>query len=280
MLCFISTTTDSTPFSLRTFVARFLISQKFSTFLFMGALVPALIFGIDSHTFAEETGELKELPRVVLKHIPPVYKEWTFEKYDHKTFPPDFHTETLGTGRPGEWTILTEKDAPSRPHVLRQTSPCPSTTCFQLLFNPDIRTKYIDLTVQILSELGTPTSEAGLIFNAQDKKNFLAALVSPSKNTVKVVEFIDGIPTTLKEEAVIPQKRTRWHFLRVHLSSIVSREVVEISFDNQFILSVEPKNLKIGHLGLITTGDGAFAFDNLRAVELHTGNPISRPPAY
>jgi len=246
----------------------------------MGTLISALIFGLQTPSFAEETGELKELPRAVLKHIPPIYKEWTFEKYDHETFPPDFYTETLGTGRPGEWTIVTEKDAPSRTHVLRQTAPCSSRNCYQLLFNPDIRTKYIDLTVQVLSNLGTPSSEAGLIFNAQDKKNFLAVLVSPSKNTVKAVEFIEGVPTTLKEDAVIPQKRTRWHFLRVHLSSIVSREVVEVSFDNQFILSVEPKNLKIGHLGLITTGDGTFAFDNLRAVELHTGNPISRPPAY
>jgi len=233
-----------------------------------------------SSTSAEDTSELKELPRAVLKHIPPVYKEWTFEKHEHETFPPGFHTETLGTGRPGEWTIATEKDAPSRTHVLRQTAPCTTKTCYQLLFNQDIRTKYIDLTVQILSDLGTPTSEAGLIFNAQDKKNFLTVLVSPSKNTVKVVEFIDGVSTMLNEQAVIPQKRTRWHFLRVHLSSTVSREVVEVSFDNQFIMSIEPKFLKIGHLGLITTGEGTFAFDNLRAVELHTGNPISRPPAY
>ncbi len=280
MLFFISRSIDYRLFSLRTFTARFSISQKFSTVLCLGALVPVLILGIDSQSLAEDTSELKELPRAVLKHTPPVYKEWNFEKHDHKTFPSGFHTETLGPGRPGEWTIVTEIDAPSPTHVLRQTSPCSSTNCYQLLFNPDIRTKYIDLTVQILSDLGTPTSEAGLIFNAQDKNNFLAVLVSPSKNTVKVVEFTDGVPTTLKEEAVIPQKRRRWHFLRVHLSSIVSREVVEVSFDNQFILSVEPKNLKIGHLGLITTGDGTFAFDNLRAVELHTGNPISRPPAY
>ncbi len=280
MLFLRSKTINSTRVLQRPFISQLSTSMKFSAILCMGALVPALMLGMHSSASAEEAGELKELPRAVLKHIPPVYKEWTFEKNDHETFPPGFHTETLGTGRPGEWTIVTEKDAPSPTHALRQASPCPSNTCFQLLLNEDIRTKYIDLSVQILSDLGTPTSGAGLIFNAQSKKNFLAVLVYPATNTVKVFEFIDGVATMLKEEAVIPQKRTRWHFLRVHLSSIVSREVVEVSFDNQFIMSIEPKDLKIGHLGLITMGDGTFAFDNLRAVELHTGNPISRPPAY
>ena len=84
----------------------------------------------------------------------------------------------------------------------------------------------------------------------------------------------------LKEQEIFPKKRTRWHFMRIYLTSVVSHEVVELSFDNKFVMSVEPKNLKSGNVGLITTGDGSFSFDNLRAVEVTTGIPISRPPAY
>ncbi len=236
--------------------------------------------GMHSSAVAEETGELKELPRAVLKHTPPLFEEWTFEKHEHETFPPGFRADTLGTGRPGEWVLVTRKDAPSPTHVLRQAVPCASTACYHLLINQEVRAKYIDLTVGIFLELGAPTSGAGLIFNAQDNKNFLAVLVYPATNTVKAFEFIDGVPTLLKEQAVVPKKRTVWHFIRVHLTSIVSREVVEVSFDNQFVMSVEPQNLKTGNLGLISTGDGVFSFDNLRAMELTTGNPISRPPAY
>jgi len=251
-----------------------------SAFLFIGSLVPFIFLGMPFHASAEETGEIEELPRAVLTHVPPIFEEWTFEKHEHETFPPGFRTETLGTGRPGEWTIITQKDAPSRTHVLRQAIPCSSATCYQLLINEDIRTKYIDLTVGILLDLGTPTSGAGLVFNAQDKLNFLTVLVYPATNMVKVFEFIDGVPTLLKEHLVIPKKRTIWHFMRIHLTSVISDEVIEVSFDNQFVMSMRLKNLEIGNLGLITTGNGAFAFDNLRAVELHTGNPISRPPAY
>lgn len=259
---------------------RFLHVLRVSGFLFIASLVPSIFIGIPGNTSAEETGELKELPRAVLRHVPPIFEEWTFEKHEHETFPPGFRTETLGTGRPGEWTIITQKDAPSRTHVLRQPIPCSSATCYQLLINEDVRAKYIDLTVGMLLDLGTPTSGAGLVFNVQDKQNFLTALVYPATNMVKVFEFIDGVPTLLKEHIVIPKKRTIWHFMRIHLTSVVSHEVIEVSFDNKFVMSMRLKNLKIGNLGLITTGNGVFAFDNLRAVELHTGNPISRPAAY
>ena len=275
MLIFHTSSDHCTPFTQRLSAFRVSSPLRVKSWLSWSIMAGAFFIGWPTVGLAEESGELKELPRAVLKHAPPVYKEWTFENLDPETFPPGFHTETLGTGRPGEWTLITKDDAPSRTHVLRQSAACSSENCY-----PGIRTKYIDLTVQILSDLGTPTSGAGLIFNAQNKKDFLAVLVYPATNTVKAIEFIDGVPAVLKEEPVVPQKRTRWHFLRVHLSSIVSREVVEVSFDNQFIMSLEPQELKVGHLGLITTGDGAFAFDNLRAVELHTGNPISRPPAY
>ena len=138
----------------------------------------------------------------------------------------------------------------------------------------------MDLSVGILANFGTPTSGAGLIFNAQDGKNFLAVLVYPATNTAKAFQFIDGKPILIKEHEVFPKKRSTWHFMRIHQTSIVSREVVEFSFDNKFLMSLEPKHLKSGNVGLITTGDRSFSFDNLRAVEITTGIPISRPLAY
>lgn len=247
----------------------------------MAAFGSALLLSIDSLALAEEIGEAKELPRRVLRHTPPIFEEWTFENHDHATFPPGFSAETLGTGRPGEWIISTQKDAPSRSHVLEQNVPCSSESCYQLLISQDVRAKYMDLSAGMLLTLGAPNAAAGLIFNAQDNKNFLTVLVYPATNMVKAYEFIDGVPTLLKEQMVVPKKRTLWHFMRIHLTSVVSHDVVEVSFDNRFVMSLEPtKGLTSGNPGLITTGGGAFSFDNLRVVELTTGIPISRPPAY
>lgn len=266
--------------SQRSSVSRLFTYVKGSACVIMAILGAALLLEIDSPAWAAETDEAKELPRRVLRHTPSISEEWTFEKNEPSTLPTGFVAATLGTGRPGEWALAKEEGAPSRSQVLRQSAPCSSDTCYQLLINENVRAKYMDLSVGILAGLGTPNSGAGLVFNAQDSKNFIAVLVYPATNMAKALEFIDGVPILLKEQKVFPKKRTMWHFMRIHQTSIVSREVVELSFDNHFIMSLEPKNLKSGNLGLITTGDGRFAFDNLKAVEITTGIPISRPPAY
>jgi hypothetical protein len=274
------------PTSRNTTATQRIFASNSGTSFWRGAVVVIAIVGlalfmdINPTALAEETDEAKELPRRVLRHTPPIFEEWTFEQHGPATFPPGFASQTLGAGRPGEWTIIAQNDAPSKTHVLHQDVPCSSESCYQLLISQDVRAKYMDLSVGIFSKMGTPNSGAGLIFNAQDNQNFLTVLVYPATNTVKAFEFINGVPTLLKEQAVVPIERTPWHFMRIHLTSIVSHEVVEVSFDNKFIMSLEPSGLKSGNLGLITTGDGAFAFDNLRAVEITTGIPISRPPAY
>lgn len=280
MRCFLLPTFSRTQNPYSAFIRQVIATMKISAALFLGTFGSTLFIEMGSLALAEEMGEAKELPRRVLRHTPSISKEWTFEKYGQASTPPDFFAETLGAGRPAEWTLAKQDGAPSHSHVLRQPTPCSSDDCYQILISEKVRAKYMDLSVGILANLGTPTSGAGLIFNAQDGKNFLAVLVYPATNTAKAFQFIDGKPILLKEQEVFPKKRTTWHFMRIYQTSIVSREVVELSFDNKFLMSLEPKNLESGNVGLITTGDGSFAFDNLRAVEVTTGIPISRPPAY
>ena len=253
---------------------------KVNAKLVLSITVIAFFLGMAPMGVAEEIEEGKELPRRVLRHTPPIFEEWTFEKFSPETFPPGFSSNTLGPGKPGEWVLVEQQDAPSRSHVLQQQVPCSSESCYQVLISQNVRAKYMDLSVGMYSAMGTPNSGAGLIFNAQNHKNFITVLVYPSTNTVKAFQFIDGVPILLKEQTVAPKKGSMWHFMRIHLTSIVSHEVVEVSFDNQFVMSLEPKSLVSGNPGLITTGDGTFAFDNLRVVEITTGIPISRPPAY
>ncbi len=245
----------------------------------LAALVCVLCPGMPN-LFAEEGEPLKELPRAVLRHTPPLVAEWDFETNGEAVRPLGFAAHTLGHGYPGDWTVLTDETAPSRPHALGQATPCGDPSCYHLLINETMRVEYLDLSVGILSKRGTPTSAAGLVLGLQDVKNFYAVLVSPASNMVRVYRFDEGIPTLIKAQAVRPKKRTLWHFLRVQRNTIVSKDFFEISFDNQFFLSVSDSTFSTGQIGLMTTGGGAFAFDNLRVVELVTSRPLSRPPAY
>ncbi len=249
--------------------------------LILGCAAVALVLctGV-SDLFAQDAEPLKELPRAVLRHTPPIFEEWTFEKHLDAALPPGFSAHTLGDGYPGEWSLMTADDAPSRTHALLQPTPCLKPGCYQLLVNDTIQMEYLDLTVGILSTLGTPNAAAGLILNLQDLDNFYAVLIYPASNMVKAYRFSDGKPVLIKEHEVLPKKRTPWHFLRVQRNTIVSKDFFEISFDNQFFLSVYDSTLRTGKIGIMTTGDGKFAFDNLRAVELVTSEPLSRPAAY
>lgn len=58
------------------------------------------------------------------------------------------------------------------------------------------------------------------------------------------------------------------------------REMIEVFFDNQLILSLSDQTIRGGQVGLVTTAISAFGFDNLRVVELLASRPLSRPPAY
>ena len=248
-------------------------------FLGLATLAFVLCAGM-SDLFAEDAEPLKELPRAVLRHTPPIFEEWNFEKHLDAVPPPGFSAHTLGDGYPGEWTTMAADDAPSRTHALLQSTSCSKPGCYQLLVNDTIQVEYLDLSVGMLSQLGTPTAAAGLILNFQDLDNFYAVIVYPASNMLKAYRFDDGKPVLIEEHEVLPKKRTPWHFLRVQRNTIVSKDFFEISFDNQFFLSVYDSKLRTGRIGIITTGDGKFAFDNLRVVELVTSEPLSRPPAY
>ncbi len=230
--------------------------------------------------FAEDSAPLKELPRAILQETPPKFAEWGFETGTDAASLPGFSPHKLGQGHPGQWTVVTEDNAPSPSHALLQSTPCADPDCYHLLIQDSLRVEYVDLSVGILSKLGTPTAAAGLVLGMQDPKNFYAVLAYPASNTVRAWRFANGVPALIEEHPVVPKPRTRWHFLRIQRNTIMSKEFLEIAFDNQFVLSVDDSAFHTGQIGFITTGDGTFAFDNLRVVELLTSRPLSRPPAY
>ena len=169
MQCFCSPTSGCTRFSHRSSASRFFTYLRFSTFLFITALIPTIFIGMDSSASAEDNGELKELPRAVLKHTPPLFKEWTFEKHAPAIFPPGFASETLGDAPPGSWEIVTHENAPSRTHALLQSARCSHSPCFQLLISENIRMEYGDFSVRILLKLGTQNS--GALLSPLSSKN-------------------------------------------------------------------------------------------------------------
>ena len=240
-------------------------------------VIVSVFFGFP--VFAQSSDVPQELPKPKLKATPPLFQEWTFNNDQVDSGPSGFSGDTVGDGSPGIWKIEVDSSAPSRPQALVLKPGCQKESCYHVLLADDTIVEYLDLGIRIKMMLGVSSGKAGLVFSAKDNKNFYAVVVTPETNTLQAYLVQDGQARLLGEEKVLPMEG-EWHFLRVHRISYISHFPIECYFDNQLILHLSDSTLGEGKVGLITMGQGAFAFDNLRAVELLTERPLSRPPAY
>lgn len=244
--------------------------------LVFGIAMSGLLMG-PSVGYSEEPPQ--ELPKPFHKTTPPLYQEWNFDQSSRSGLPNGFMQAFGGSSGKGEWSVKEDSTAPSPPHLVEQRLQCGEDWCYQLLIAEDIVVEYVDLSVRLKLNLGTPSGKAGLAYGIQDDKNFYATVVDPGTSEVVAYVVKDGQPTELGREGLIPRSGD-WHSLRIQRNTIISKEFTETSFDNHLTLDVYDQSFKKGKLGLVVIGDGGFSFDNLRAMELMTNRPLSRPSAY
>lgn len=242
-------------------------------------LVTALSFLVMGASVGFSEEQPQELPKPFHKTTPPLFQEWNFDHSSLSGLPKGFTQAFGGSSGKGEWSVKEDSTAPSPPHLVEQRLQCGGDWCYQLLIADDAVVEYVDLSVRLKLNLGTPTGKAGLAYGIQDDKNFFATVVEPGTNEVVAYVVKDGQPTELGRESLI-LRSADWHFLRIQRNTIISKEYTEISFDNHLALDVYDQSFKKGKLGLVVMGDGGFSFDNLRAMELMTNRPLSRPSAY
>ncbi|MDH4195166.1 MAG: hypothetical protein OEY80_07975 [Nitrospirota bacterium] len=230
-----------------------------------------------SEGFAEDHPQ--ELPKPFHKTTPPLFQEWNFDQSSSNGLPEGFTQAVGGTSGEGEWSVKEDATAPSRPRLVEQRLHCREGWCYQLLVAEGVVAEYVDLSVRIKLELGTSSGKAGLAYGIQDDNNFYAVVVEPKTNEVVAYVVKDGQPTELAREVLIPSP-SDWHFLRIQRNTIISKEFTEIFFDHHLMIDVYDQSFRKGKLGLVAMGDGGFSFDNLRAMEMMTNRPLSRPSAY
>ena len=240
-------------------------------------IIVSAFFG--SAVFAQSAEGPQELPKPILKSTPPLFQEWTFNNDQVNSVPAGFSSDTVGEGAIGTWQVQADDSAPSRPQTLVLKPGCERESCYHLILVDGTNVEYLDLSVRVKMVLGSSTGKGGLVFAAKDPRNFYAVVVTPETNTLEGFLVQDGVPTLLGKGTVEPAER-EWHFLRIHRSTMISHDLIEVFFDKQLILSLSDSTFHAGQVGLVAFGQGAFGFDNLRAMELLSQRPLSRPPAY
>ncbi|MGH7233194.1 MAG: hypothetical protein ACREJU_17825 [Nitrospiraceae bacterium] len=206
-----------------------------------------------------------------------LFKFWNFDQQQAGEAPAGFAPHTIGSGEPGSWKIEPERETPSSPNRLTQATPCQAEGCFHLLLAEGLNYDYFDVAVRIRLTEGSQGG-GGMVFAMKDQ-NFYAAIANLQAHAVEVIRMLDGKISVLKRVSVQPW-RMPWHLLRVRRNTIISKEYMEVFFDNAQVLSLEDKTLGAGQIGLVTKGEAVVAFDNLNAAPLYSQKPLSPPAAY
>jgi hypothetical protein len=243
---------------------------------FVMLVMSVFVFGT-SAGYADD--QPQELPKPFHKTTPPLFQEWNFNQPSSNGVPDGFTQASGGGPGEGQWLVKEDASAPSRSYRLDQRLDCPESWCYQLLIAEDVVAEYVDLSVRIKLTMESSSGQAGLAYGIQDDQNFYAVVVEPKTKEVVAYVVKDGQPTELAREALIPQD-SEWHYLRVQRNTIISKDFTEIFFDHHLMVDVYDQSFKEGKLGLVVMGNGEFSFDNLRAMELMTSRPLSRPSAY
>jgi hypothetical protein len=182
----------------------------------------------------------------------------------------------------GEWRIEVDQHAPTTPHVMAQTVPCPQEDCFQVILADTGNLSLPDIVVSLQEVSSGKTSEAGIVLAAQDHRNFYAVTVNLNTYQLSTYRVQDG-KTTLLGKGLAKPKSGTWHVLRVQVvnSAHVDFPRLELYFDGYEVPMPEVYAIQgVGRIGVLTKAKTLAKFDGLRVIEMVANRPLSKPAAY
>ena len=211
-----------------------------------------------------------------------LFKSWNF---DHDTIgglPKGFSTGSPKNQSTGEWRIEADPQAPSTPHVMTHTVPCPQEDCFQVLLADTGNLALPDIVVSLREVSSGERGEAGIVLAAQDHRNFYAVTVNLNTFELSTYQVQNGKPTLLGKGLAQP-KAGAWHVLRVQVvnSAHVDFPRLELYLDGYEVPMPEVYAIHgVGRIGVISKAEMVAKFDGLRVIEMVANRPLSTPAAY
>lgn len=190
---------------------------------------------------------------------------WHFDDVPVNQLPSHVVLGTFFDGRPaGDWKVITTPKALSPPQVLAQLREKGAEHNYNMVLVDDVQAANLDLSVSFLPISGKADMGGGLIWRAQDDRNYYLARANPLEQNIRIYRVVKGFRHLLKNFNQIIDVR-KWHALRV-----VQRGCqVQVLYDNEQIFDLCDETFKEGRVGLWTKSDAVTYFDDLRLVTTH-----------
>ncbi len=166
------------------------------------------------------------------------------------------------TGHSGEWRVVSDATAPSKPQVLAQLAKSEGSI-FNVALVDEASYRVVDVSVQLRSITGRIDQGGGLVWRALDAQNYYIARYNPLEDNYRVYYVKDGRRVQI-QSANLSVDHEKRHTLRVTMSG----EHIQCFLDGTKYLDVKDSTfVESGHLGLWTKADAQTHFDNLTVVE-------------
>jgi len=202
--------------------------------------------------------------------------EWKFDKDTAGTVPAGF-APSQGNSDAGRWEVASDPRAPSPPNVLvRQATG--QATKDQILYVDGLEAGSLDLTVRLNVGTDGEGQGGGVVFRADDDRNYYLIWLSPHEKLLRLDKVINGQVTHLQDLTVDSLEADKWHTLRL----LIHGPVMEAIFNNRQFLSGREETwafgtYKKGKVGLWAKGAAPVYFDTVRYTDMDGSTASSGP---
>lgn len=180
-------------------------------------------------------------------------RSWNFDADKAGDLPPELELKS------GEWKVVLDDTAPSKPHALAQLGKGPEKQD-NIVFLKDVSARNFDLEVHFLPAGGSIDQGCGIIFRAQDEKNYYLYRYNSIRAEVRVYKVVDGQRIVVYSLDGLDEK-PGWQSIRI----VTNGERLEGHLDGEARFSILDRAFQnAGRLGLWTEADAQTHFDNLR----------------
>ena len=197
-------------------------------------------------------------------------KTWSFDKEKVAEFPSGWLSEHTGQGSKGNWKVVRDPTAPSRPNVLAQLSDDATNYRFPLAIVEKANYKDVVLSVRFKAISGARDQGAGLVWRFRDANNYYIVRANALENNVVLYKVQEGMRISLAPKGTSEKTygvKTRvpgntWNRLGVQ----VKANLFTVSLNGQKLFEVEDNTFaEGGKIGLWTKADSVIYFDDFTA---------------
>jgi hypothetical protein len=197
-------------------------------------------------------------------------KTWSFDEDKVQELPWGWLSERTGQGSLGDWKVVADPTAPSRPNVMAQLSNDATNYRFPVAIVETMTYKDVVLSVRFKAISGRRDQGAGLVWRFRDANNYYIVRANALENNVVLYKMLDGKRVSLAPKGSAAETYgvktgvpgNTWNKLGVEIKG----NLFTVFFDDQKLFDVEDNTFsEAGKIGLWTKADSVIYFDDLNA---------------